>query len=311
MNRACAFQVLNLNSDASPEDIRKAYKRRALETHPDKLMNGDDSLFKEVATAYAVLSGQTSHMDEAINIFTPEFLAQVLQSIISVMREKSNNTGNTGNTNIPCESQKTSQSQSQSQSQSNTKKTKRTERRKPKSIHVDMKVTIEDLYKARIKKLVIKVKRVKDTSTHTLYISLLNYQPIYKFNGVGDEHVEGGVRGNIIVYVSIEPDDIAHVDDIICKHDLYVDVKISLWDYYTTSTYDLMLWDTVKVQVPYSTGQKCSVVEDKGLPWYDESTETECRGAMYVYFELTLPETPPPLEALAHFQKLNVEYLPN
>ena len=49
-----AAQVLGVEKNASADDIRKAYKKKALETHPDK--GGDEDEFKRAAKAYEVLS---------------------------------------------------------------------------------------------------------------------------------------------------------------------------------------------------------------------------------------------------------------
>ena len=52
------YELLGVRRDASPDDIKKAFRRKAMELHPDA--NPDDpeaeSQFKEVALAYEVLS---------------------------------------------------------------------------------------------------------------------------------------------------------------------------------------------------------------------------------------------------------------
>ena len=51
------YSVLDLKRDASPEDIKKSFRRLAMQYHPDK--NKDDNAeekFKEVSFAYNVLS---------------------------------------------------------------------------------------------------------------------------------------------------------------------------------------------------------------------------------------------------------------
>ena len=46
MNRTQAIQILRLNSDASFDDVKYAYRKLSLELHPDRNKNesgGDDS----------------------------------------------------------------------------------------------------------------------------------------------------------------------------------------------------------------------------------------------------------------------------
>ena len=48
------YKTLGLDRNASQDDIRRAYKKRAAKAHPDH--GGDAEEFKRVAAAYAVLS---------------------------------------------------------------------------------------------------------------------------------------------------------------------------------------------------------------------------------------------------------------
>jgi hypothetical protein len=53
-----AFEVLRTAADASDEDIRRAFTKEALRTHPDKL--GDEHAFKVVFGAYGVLKNPST-----------------------------------------------------------------------------------------------------------------------------------------------------------------------------------------------------------------------------------------------------------
>ncbi|EED95579.1 predicted protein, partial [Thalassiosira pseudonana CCMP1335] len=49
------YDILGITRTATQAQIQKAYRRRCLATHPDKLPNGDRQAFDMVSRAYEVL----------------------------------------------------------------------------------------------------------------------------------------------------------------------------------------------------------------------------------------------------------------
>ena len=58
-NESNYYNILGVHKDATPDDIKKAYRKMAFKYHPDRnLDNRDDNNFKLVSEAYSVLSDE-------------------------------------------------------------------------------------------------------------------------------------------------------------------------------------------------------------------------------------------------------------
>ena len=57
MTKRDYYEVLGVSKDASADEIKKAFRKAAVQHHPDK-EGGDETKFKEINEAYEVLKDQ-------------------------------------------------------------------------------------------------------------------------------------------------------------------------------------------------------------------------------------------------------------
>lgn len=62
VNQKDYYKILGVSEDASPDEVKKAYRKLAFQYHPDK-NPGKEEMMKEINEAYAVLSDQRKRHD--------------------------------------------------------------------------------------------------------------------------------------------------------------------------------------------------------------------------------------------------------
>ena len=80
------YKILEIDKTATPDEIRKAYKRMASKHHPDK-ENGDEERFKEVQSAYDVLSDpvKKGRYDEDGTVIEDDFKGAAIDEVIKLV----------------------------------------------------------------------------------------------------------------------------------------------------------------------------------------------------------------------------------
>ena len=146
------YDILEISKNAKQDDIKKAYRKKALENHPDK--GGSEENFKKINFAYSILSdlkkkerydlnGSTDHSD---NNIPQDFFDNIVKDLFSEF--KFSNFFNIG-TNF---------------------------KNKNKPLFYELKVTLEDLCKRNVKNILINRNRRCDCiknckiCNNTLYI---------------------------------------------------------------------------------------------------------------------------------------------
>lgn len=284
------YKILGVARDASQDDIRKAYRKLALQYHPDKC--NSDTEFKKINNAYQILNdpdkrrlydlcsgvpfdSSTSGVD--LNALFSKLLYMVFQILINTKFRKEED-----------------------------QKKERTI--KSKNLHIEIDVNLADIYMRQVKKISVKVNRYDEETksfkitTVPLYLSLLNFQDEYVYKGMGDESVVGGdvVKSDVILHVNVIEDAGIRMDKLLFKYDLYIERDISLYQYYYGYREEIDFFGNLYV-IEYSydanryVSNSSSVVivdKGKGLPYFDEKEQKEKAGDLYLYFRIKLPKPP-------------------
>lgn len=281
------YIILGVSKDASADEIKKAFRKLALQHHPDKV-KGNDSEFKRINNAYQILSDPdkrrlydmcSSMNGDGINFDLNDLLTKLLNLVFQVLLNKKDSVVETKQA---------------------------VKRNRTRDLHLQITVSLRELYHKQVKKLSIKVKRADEKGNLTIqqipiYLSLLNYEDQYVYKGIGDEYIVEGnvVKSDVIVHLKVLDDPHIHLDKFVCKYDLYIEREMTLYQYYfgydETIDYFGGVLQIKHTYVPSRddhlrlTSSVVKVEKGYGLPYYDEEEGIEKRGDLYVYFRVKLP----------------------
>ena len=264
------YEILNVAPDATFDAIKSAYKKQALLHHPDKTQNGDDTHFKKIREAYDTLSDPLKRQ-----IYDNTILKGIHDDIVDWKEFMNNMINNIWQLFLQLVDIE-----------------KRT-------VVLKVTATLDDLFHCKVKKLNVKVKRWQhDSSTLAtelvpIYVSLLDYKKTtHTFQGLGDDCIlHKFPRGDIRVNVEVEPHPFIKIDSVFGEYDLFMEKKITLYEYYYATEFELDIFGD-RIVIPYQSGQKTAQVPDYGLPYPDpiDPNNNIHYGTLYVHFDLELPQ---------------------
>lgn len=247
----CHYEVLGVSRNASDEEIKRAYRRLALQYHPDK-NGGDDTMFKRISEAYQILSDpakraeydgkQTQTNDvfvKLFNIFLRSFTSHTSQKPAAEPAPQP-----------------------------------------PKETKVPIYVSLADLYFGKLKKIAVRIKIGGEWVSKSVLISLLNYKLHYVFLGDGDE------GGDLVLLLNVLPDVSGiSIDQIVSAYDLYLERDISLYEFYYGCEFEFqhVSGEMLKIKKTFEDHSMNMVLKEKGLPKYDGEMK---RGDFYIFFRL-------------------------
>lgn len=270
------YYILGIVPTASQEEIKRAYRKCAIEYHPDKCFNnpGSNDKMKDINEAFATLSDPQKKIlydmgleTDPVMEFDWSVLSSLFQKLVSNIKQ-------------------------QKKTQTSTQHTPRSVEKIQIDIVVDMKEVC--MITPPVKKIGVKVLRheygKKKIDLIHIYVHLMNYEDTYVFEGEGDES-SPGVFGDIHVNLIIKPIENYHIDDIFSRYNLYYDHIVALSDYlYGSNTQIHHIDGESIIDIKYIGGITTCVYKGLGISYLDDSSNKQCRGDLHVMFNLRMPE---------------------
>ena len=273
------YNILGVNSSASNEDIKKAYRKLAMKYHPDRNPNNPELAahkFKKISEAYDILSDEKKKNNYDKYGFTdnnnmnPE---DIFENVFKTSKTsfnfnsfKKNNFDNSDFDNIF----------NQFNNMNNFKNNKNTYKdftneNRSKKITKDILIDLEDLYQGTSKK--IKITTFKVNGRKEEKILDIPIKPGYKegtkitYSGAGNEHKES--PPDDIVFILKEKKHPIFIRD---GDDIIININVSLKDIINNKKIEINTIDKKKIEFVcnfddiYNWNIK-KIVPGKGMPY--------------------------------------------
>lgn len=278
------YELLELNNDCSLNDIIKSYRRLVKVYHPDKL-TGDAEKFKEINIAYNILSNikKREEYDKMNNINKKTLFHHIMEllkeSNIQDITKNIINFIKTNNFNIDIkvDDLNISEYDSSASISDNIKHYNK----------CSVKVSLDEIYEKKYKKIQIKRKENDTTKIDELIIPIIDKQIIYE--KMGDKYND--IENDLIINIKIKK----HKDyQIINTFDLLTIKYISIYELIMGFKMYINLFNEIieiNINKPIFELTKDNdklyhIIKNKGLP---TSYYNDIRGDLYIEIIIDTP----------------------
>jgi len=254
------YSTLGINKTATPDEIKRAYRKLASQHHPDK--GGDTKQFQIIEEAYRTLSdpqqrSQYDNPQSQMNGFN--FNTGNMDDMMSAMFGGGGSPFGFG---------------------------QRRAQTRNKSINIRVQVTLEEIITGKEVIGVVKLPSGKDQAIHLNIPAGIMHGDAIRFPGLGDNMYSNIPRGDIIAQVVEMPHPIFKRD----LNNLFMDHSISAFEAILGKTITISTVDHKQLEVKIPAGIqpdqmiKCS---QHGLP----STNNSRRGDLFIKIKVVIPKT--------------------
>ena len=247
------YNTLGVGKDASPDQIKKAYRKLASQHHPDK--GGDTAKFQELQTAYDTLSDP-----------------QAKAEYDNPQQQYRFDTGNMGGFEDMLNQFGFNMGRRQPQ------------QRRNKSITIQVRMTLKDVFDGKDVLGSIQLPSGREQALQIKIPRGVKNGDQIKYQGMGDDSIPNTPRGDLIAQIVELPDRRFARDGA----NLFVEANITVFDAIvgTTITVDTIADSKLEISVPVGIqGGQMINCKSHGLP----EAQSNIRGNMYVKINVKTP----------------------
>lgn len=292
LNRDIAYKILGLdpNTEATQDEIKKAYKKKALYVHPDKVAptstpTDNNEAFLKVNAAYEFLNKNNNDYFFKRNDDRETMNYMILFcKFCHVFKKLYDDVINNNYNQCDLDKQNNAQDVKGDEFEDTFYDAEEMDT-KIFDIYVDIDVTLHELYTEYGKKVKVSYNNDKnEKELHTLFIPFVDYEIDRCYHHKGDWNKFLESYGNLYVHLNIIDCKKYVINHLIDKHDLVYAYDISVYDYYHGVKFCLEHFDDT-VNIDHNPSNKhCMdiVINERGLQGKTK------RGDLYVLFNVNM-----------------------
>ncbi len=259
------YETLGLKRGASDEDIKKAYRKMAMQHHPDR--GGDQNKFKEISTAYEALSN-------------PE-----KKRIIDLGGDPNAQPGMGGFNQGPFEFHFGSGDINDLFGNFGFGGFGRQPLRRNKSLNINVEITLEDVLKGKDFTAEVNIPGGKSKIINIQIPPGIEHGQQIRYEGMGDQSIPNLRPGDLLVNVVIRP----HHTFVREGTSLIVEKNISAWDAIIGSSLNIETLDNKTLTITIPPGTQPDTIlscRGEGLP----HMRTRQRGNLLIKIKVSIPK---------------------
>lgn len=298
LNRKKACEILNIDENDSEniEVVKKAFKKRALHCHPDKIYKNpsvSNDEFVKIKIAYDFLIKNDKKTNDHYNFTLNEIYISLIFKFLNIFKSVINSVNVNYDTFDNSDGDDDEFFDAEEFVYDESHVVKESYYKKKYDINIKLSLPLDEIYTDIGKKIVVKCKSKDNTLINrTLYLSLDDYTKHFMFKGMGDWNPKYNEYGDLYITIHAKEHKEYFINSFLDKHELVKFISIDLYEYFYGIDREITHFgEVIKINhIPFKKGDNL-IIKGKGLrKLYNDSTLDDAvkRGDLYIFFKVDL-----------------------